>query len=160
MGKPNMKTIVIGFEDRPSVCTLVGDWISSNIKTECDAVNVESSSSALIRKLNELLEDKPELIVICGRTGIARDQFVPQTIAAIADYEIPGFGEKMRRDSETYSSNAALSRGGVWLTQNTLIAAVPGKDQAAIECLSVIKDILVHATLGVKGACTSRGRKA
>ena len=78
------------------------------------------------------------LILTAGGTGIASRDVTPEAIRSIARLEIPGFGESMRMQSVALTPHAILSRSLGAVVENSLVVALPGKPQAAVECLDFV----------------------
>jgi len=90
------------------------------------------------------------LIVSTGGTGLGPRDRTPQTLHALLDYEIAGFGEQMRAFGRTKTPMADLSRSLAGVLGNTLVIAVPGSKSGATESLAAVEPLLDHAleTLG------------
>jgi molybdenum cofactor synthesis domain-containing protein len=90
------------------------------------------------------------LIVSTGGTGLGPRDRTPQTLHALLDYEIAGFGEQMRAFGRTKTPMADLSRSLAGVLGNTLVIAVPGSKSGATESLQAVEPLLEHAleTLG------------
>ena len=78
------------------------------------------------------------LILTTGGTGIASRDVTPEAIRSVARLEIPGFGESMRMQSIALTPNAILSRSLGAVVENSLVIALPGKPQGAVDCLGFI----------------------
>ena len=79
------------------------------------------------------------LILTTGGTGIAPRDVTPEAIREIMRLEIPGFGEAMRMQSLALTPNALLSRSLGALVDRSLVLALPGKPQGAVDCLGFVK---------------------
>jgi molybdenum cofactor synthesis domain-containing protein len=92
-----------------------------------------------------------QLIVSTGGTGLGPRDRTPQTLHALLDFEIQGFGEAMRAYGRTKTPMADLSRslGGVLGT--TLVIAVPGSVSGATESLQAVEPLLDHALETLRG---------
>jgi molybdopterin adenylyltransferase len=95
------------------------------------------------------------LILTTGGTGIAPRDVTPEAIRGIMKMELPGFGELMRFESVKLTPNAILSRCLAAVVDNSLVIALPGKPQGAVDCLSFVADAIPHATKIVQGIPTS-----
>lgn len=95
------------------------------------------------------------LILTTGGTGIAPRDVTPEAIREIMRLEIPGFGEAMRMQSLSLTPNALLSRGLGALVDRSLVLALPGKPQGAVDCLGFVKDAIPHSVKLVLGVPTS-----
>ena len=78
------------------------------------------------------------LILTTGGTGIAERDVTPEAIRGIMRVEIPGFGEVMRMKSLELTPNAILSRSLAAVVDRSLVIALPGKPQGAVDCLGFV----------------------
>jgi molybdopterin adenylyltransferase len=92
---------------------------------------------ALIEKtLIELADDKAcHLVLTTGGTGPAPRDVTPEATLAVADKELPGFGEQMRAVSLKYVPTAILSRQVAVIRKQALIINLPGQPKAIKETL-------------------------
>ena len=86
-----------------------------------------------------------ELIVVAGGTGLGPRDVTPQAVAAVLDYEIPGFGELMRAEGRRSTPLATLSRSLAGVAGASLVLVVPGSPRGAIESLDAVAPLLPHA---------------
>jgi molybdopterin adenylyltransferase len=80
------------------------------------------------------------LVLTTGGTGPARRDVTPEATLAVADKEMPGFGEQMRRISLEFVPTAILSRQVAVIRKNTLIINLPGQPKSIRETLEGLKD--------------------
>ncbi len=85
------------------------------------------------------------LILTTGGTGIAERDLTPEAIRGVMRVEIPGFGELMRMRSLELTPNAILSRCLAAIVQRSLVLALPGKPQGAVDCLSFVLGAIPHS---------------
>jgi molybdopterin adenylyltransferase len=85
------------------------------------------------------------LILTTGGTGIDERDVTPEAIRGIMRVEIPGFGEVMRMKSLELTPNAILSRSLAAVVDRSLVIALPGKPQGAVECLSFVLGAIPHS---------------
>jgi molybdopterin adenylyltransferase len=85
------------------------------------------------------------LILTTGGTGIAERDVTPEAIRGIMRVELPGFGEVMRMRSLEITPNAILSRCLAAVVGRSLVVALPGKPQGAVECLGFVLGAIPHA---------------
>ena len=78
------------------------------------------------------------LILTAGGTGISRRDVTPEAIISVARQEIPGFGEEMRRRSMNEAPNAIFSRCLGAIVENSLVIALPGRPEEAVDCLRAV----------------------
>lgn len=80
------------------------------------------------------------LVVTTGGTGPAPRDVTPEATHAVADREMPGFGEEMRRISRHFVPTAILSRQTAVIRGGTLIVNLPGQPKAIRETLEGLRD--------------------
>ncbi|MDB6139316.1 MAG: mog [Verrucomicrobiaceae bacterium] len=85
------------------------------------------------------------LILTTGGTGVDYRDVTPEAIRGIMRLEVPGFGEVMRMKSFDLTPNAILSRSLAAMVDSSLVVALPGKPQGAVECLGFIRGAVDHA---------------
>jgi molybdenum cofactor synthesis domain-containing protein len=91
------------------------------------------------------------LIVTTGGTGLGPRDRTPQTLHALLDYDIPGFGEVMRAYGRSKTPMADLSRSCAGVLGATLVLAVPGSLSGATESLAAVEPLLDHALDTLRG---------
>jgi molybdopterin adenylyltransferase len=80
------------------------------------------------------------LVLTTGGTGPARRDVTPEATLAVADREMPGFGEQMRRISLEFVPTAILSRQVAVVRKQSLIINLPGQPKSIRETLEGLKD--------------------
>ncbi len=86
--------------------------------------------------LKELVDVKGcHLVLTTGGTGPAPRDVTPEATLAVADKEMPGFGEQMRAVSLKYVPTAILSRQIAVIRKQALIINLPGQPKAIKETL-------------------------
>ena len=75
-----------------------------------------------------------------GGTGPAPRDVTPEATLAVADKEMPGFGEQMRQISLRFVPTAILSRQVAVIRGQCLIINLPGQPKAIAETLEGLKD--------------------
>jgi molybdopterin adenylyltransferase len=96
----------------------------------------------LIEKtLKELVDNEGcHLVLTTGGTGPAARDVTPEATLAVADREMPGFGEQMRQVSLKFVPTAILSRQVGVIRKQALILNLPGQPKAIKETLEGVKD--------------------
>lgn len=84
------------------------------------------------------------LILTTGGTGAGLRDVTPEAIRSIMRVELPGFGEVMRAASLKLTPNAIISRCMGAIVDNSLVLALPGKPQGAVECLGFVAASVPH----------------
>jgi len=91
--------------------------------------------------LKALVDDEGcHLVLTTGGTGPAVRDVTPEATLAIADREMPGFGEQMRQVSLKFVPTAILSRQVAVIRKQALIINLPGQPKAIRETLEGLKD--------------------
>ena len=91
--------------------------------------------------LRALVDDEGcHLVLTTGGTGPARRDVTPEATLAVADKEMPGFGEQMRQVSLKFVPTAILSRQVAVIRKQALIINLPGQPKAIKETLEGLKD--------------------
>jgi molybdopterin adenylyltransferase len=91
--------------------------------------------------LKELVDQEGcHLVLTTGGTGPARRDVTPEATLAVADKEMPGFGEQMRQVSLKFVPTAILSRQVAVIRKQALIINLPGQPKAIRETLEGLKD--------------------
>jgi molybdopterin adenylyltransferase len=93
-------------------------------------------SAALV----ELVDAGCALVLTTGGTGPARRDVTPEATLAIADKEMPGFGEQMRQISLKFVPTAILSRQVAVVRGESLVINLPGQPKSIQETLEGLKD--------------------
>lgn len=103
-------------------------------------------------------EEKLNLILTTGGTGLSPRDNAPEATLAVADRQVPGIGEYMRARSFEITPKAMLSRGVSVMRGSSLIINLPGSPKAVRENLGFIMPALGHGLdimLGRDGECGS-----
>ena len=97
------------------------------------------------------------LVFTTGGTGPALRDVTPEATLAIADREMPGFGEQMRQISLHFVPTAILSRQVAVIRKNTLIINLPGQPKSIAQTLEGLKndqgEIMVHGIFAAVPYC-------
>jgi molybdopterin adenylyltransferase len=87
------------------------------------------------------------LVLTTGGTGPARRDITPEATLAIADKEMPGFGERMRQISLNFVPTAILSRQVAVIRGGALIVNLPGQPKSIQETLEGLRDAEGRSTV-------------
>lgn len=80
------------------------------------------------------------LVLTTGGTGPAIRDVTPDATLAVADREMPGFGEQMRQISLNFVPTAILSRQVAVIRGRALIINLPGQPKSIRETLEGLRD--------------------
>jgi molybdopterin adenylyltransferase len=81
------------------------------------------------------------LVLTTGGTGPAPRDVTPEATLAVADREMPGFGEQMRQISLRFVPTAILSRQVGVIRGQALILNLPGQPKAIAETLQGLPEL-------------------
>lgn len=105
------------------------------------------------RQLRKLADSRRvDLLLTTGGTGLGPRDNTPEATLEIAERNIPGLAEEMRRKGMEKTATALLSRGVVVSRHRTLILNLPGSPKGAVESLDAIAHLLPHALEVLHGA--------
>ncbi|MGM3174463.1 molybdopterin adenylyltransferase [Dickeya lacustris] len=118
-------------------------WLSEALTTPFDVQTrlVPDEQPLIEQALCELVDECGcHLVLTTGGTGPARRDVTPDATLAVADREMPGFGEQMRQISLRFVPTAILSRQVGVIRKQALILNLPGQPKSIRETLSGLKD--------------------
>lgn len=115
-------------------------WLRDVIVSPMDIVRhiIPDGREGVAARLRELVEGGADLILVTGGTGPAPRDQTPEAVMDVAEKELPGFGEEMRRASLAEVPTAILSRQTAVIRDTTLIITLPGKPAAIATCLNAV----------------------
>lgn len=102
---------------------------------------IADEQATISHTLKQLVDDEAcHLVLTTGGTGPALRDVTPEATLAIADREMPGFGEQMRQISLRFVPTAILSRQVAVIRKQCLIINLPGQPKSIQETLEGLKD--------------------
>ncbi|MEO5686950.1 MAG: molybdopterin adenylyltransferase [Burkholderiaceae bacterium] len=120
------------------------DWLSRAVRNAVvyeerliadDAPTISATLRALVD------EAGCDLVLTTGGTGPAPRDVTPEATLAVADREMPGFGEQMRQIGLRFVPTAILSRQVGVIRGRALILNLPGQPKAIAETLEGLLDV-------------------
>jgi molybdopterin adenylyltransferase len=96
-------------------------------------------------------EDKLNVIVTTGGTGLSPYDLTPEATLGVIEREIPGIAEVMRMESLKHTRMAMISRAVAGVRGRTLIVNLPGNPNGVRQCLAIVKPVLAHAAEIIAG---------
>jgi molybdopterin adenylyltransferase len=120
-------------------------WLNNALTTSWQAEKrlIPDERDEIEFTLKQLVDDNGcHLILTTGGTGPALRDVTPEATLAIADKEMPGFGEQMRQISLHFVPTAILSRQVAVIRKQCLIINLPGQPKAIAQTLEGLKDNL------------------
>jgi len=118
------------------------DWLSRALKNTIAFQErlIPDEKERISATLVELVDAGCALVLTTGGTGPAPRDVTPEATLAIADKEMPGFGEQMRQVSLRFVPTAILSRQVAVIRKQALIINLPGQPKAIQETLEGLKE--------------------
>ncbi|HGN0870009.1 molybdopterin adenylyltransferase [Providencia alcalifaciens] len=119
------------------------EWLTKTITTpfRLETRLIPDEQVMIEQTLCELVDEfSCHLVLTTGGTGPARRDVTPDATLAVADREMPGFGEQMRQISLKFVPTAILSRQVGVIRNQSLILNLPGQPKAIAETLEGLKD--------------------
>ena len=96
-------------------------------------------------------EDRLDLIVTTGGTGLSPRDVTPEATLAVIERSVPGIAEAMRQAGLAQTPMAMLSRGVAGVRGRTLIVNLPGSERAVRQNLARLLPVLPHALESLRG---------
>ena len=149
---PSLDTVRIGIvsiSDRASSGTYedkglpaLRDWLQQALHNPLvfEARLIPDEQALISQTLIELVDAGCSLVLTTGGTGPAIRDVTPEATLAVADKEMPGFGEQMRQISLRFVPTAILSRQVAVIRANSLIVNLPGQPKSITETLGGLKN--------------------
>ena len=134
-------------------------WLSHALKNplQFESRLIPDEKDRISATLIELVEAGCSLVLTTGGTGPAIRDVTPEASLAVADKEMPGFGEQMRQISLKFVPTAILSRQVAVIRGQSLIINLPGQPKSIAETLEGLKDSqglsLVHGIFAAVPYC-------
>jgi len=117
------------------------DWLSRALKNPLafEPRLIPDDQAQISQALIELVDAGCALVLTTGGTGPALRDVTPEATLAVADKEMPGFGEQMRQISLHFVPTAILSRQVAVIRGQSLIINLPGQPKSIAETLEGLK---------------------
>ena len=95
--------------------------------------------------LRAAVDERADVIITSGGTGISPTDATPEATLAIIDYQIPGLADAIRRAGLPKVPTSMLSRGVCGVAGRTLVVNLPGSIGGVRDGLGALGDVLDHA---------------
>ena len=141
------------YEDRsgPAIAAYLDEVLQQPFET-CYRL-IPDEQPIIEATLIELIDQQGcSLVLTTGGTGPAARDVTPEATRAVADRELPGFGELMRLRSLEQVATAILSRQTAATRGSALIINLPGKPQAIALCLDAVMPAVPYCIDLIGGA--------
>lgn len=114
------------------------EWLTQAIRNPINFIEkiIQDEQTLISQTLIEMVDQHhAHLVFTTGGTGPAIRDVTPEATLAIADKQMPGFGEQMRQISLNFVPTAILSRQIAVIRKQTLIVNLPGQPKSIAETL-------------------------
>jgi molybdopterin adenylyltransferase len=119
------------------------DWLGRALRNpiEWESRLIPDEAPLISSTLRELVDQAGcHLVLTTGGTGPSPRDVTPEATLAVADKEMPGFGEQMRQISLRFVPTAILSRQVAVIRGKALIVNLPGQPKSIAETLQGLPD--------------------
>jgi molybdopterin adenylyltransferase len=150
MSEPDSVTIgIVSISDRASSgvyedkgLPALKEWLARALKNPITFQErlIPDEKERISATLVELADAGCALVLTTGGTGPAPRDVTPEATLAVADKEMPGFGEQMRQISLRFVPTAILSRQVAVIRGKSLIINLPGQPKSIQETLEGLKE--------------------
>jgi len=135
------------------------EWLTQALHNplQFEARLIPDEQAIISQTLIELVDAGCALVLTTGGTGPSPRDVTPEATLAVADKEMPGFGEQMRQISLRFVPTAILSRQTAVIRGNSLIINLPGQPKSITETLGGLKteqgEVLVNGIFAAVPYC-------
>ena len=135
------------------------EWLTQALHNtlQFEARLIPDEQAIISQTLIELVDAGCALVLTTGGTGPSPRDVTPEATLAVADKEMPGFGEQMRQISLRFVPTAILSRQTAVIRHQTLIINLPGQPKSIMETLGGLKteqgEVLVNGIFAAVPYC-------
>jgi len=135
------------------------DWLTQALQNplQFEARLIPDEQAIISQTLIELVDAGCALVLTTGGTGPSPRDVTPEATLAVADKEMPGFGEQMRQISLRFVPTAILSRQTAVIRGKSLIINLPGQPKSITETLGGLKseqgEVLVNGIFAAVPYC-------
>jgi molybdopterin adenylyltransferase len=150
MTRQNIRIGLVSISDRASAgvyedkgIPALKEWLDKTLTTPWESVIrvIPDEQAGIESTLIELIDHEHcSLVLTSGGTGPALRDVTPEATLAVADKEMPGFGEQMRQVSLNFVPTAILSRQVAVVRKQSLIINLPGQPKSIAQTLEGLKD--------------------
>jgi len=97
------------------------------------------------KKIQQAVNESCDLIMLHGGTGITANDVTATAVNEMADRILPGIGELLRKNGESYTPYSWLSCSTAAVINKTLLIAIPGSKNAIYEAMTILPELIAKA---------------
>jgi len=143
-------------ERKDSSGDLIASWGKERRYTLAERALIPDDTVRIVGTLLEWADnDRADLILTTGGTGLTERDVTPEATKAVLDKEAPGIAEALRMTSYPRFPRSALSRGTAGVRGKALIVNLPGSTGGVRDGLEVLSGLVEHAVELIRGTNTS-----
>lgn len=142
------------YEDRsgPRIRQLLEVFVADKrLHPEYSSATVPDEPEMLRRELSKALDEKADVIITTGGTGIGPRDITPEVVMEFCEKTIPGIMESIRLKYGAQKPNALLSRSIAGAVGKTQVYTLPGSVRAVEEYMTEILKTLEHVVYMIHG---------
>jgi molybdenum cofactor synthesis domain-containing protein len=94
--------------------------------------------------LSGMVDDRVDLIVTTGGTGIGVGDVTADATSALLDKHLPGFNEELRRRGSAKTPFALMSRGVAGVAGSSFVVNLPGSTGGVNDGLELLGEVVDH----------------
>lgn len=129
---------------------LIAQWLRER-GYECPDPAVVPDGPDVGKALQAAVQDRVDVVITTGGTGISPTDDTPEQTRAVLDYQVPGLADAIRAAGAPQVPTAVLSRGLAGVSGRTLVVNLPGSTGGVRDGLAVLGDVLEHAVDQLRG---------
>lgn len=157
------KALIITLSDRaskgiykdksgPAVFMKLSDFFDKKeLPHKIETKIIPDDSKKLKEIINNAVNEKYDVIITTGGTGIGKRDITVETVQPLIQKEIPGIMEHIRIKYGSVKPNALLSRGVAGTINESLVYTLPGSVKAVNEYMTEILKTLHHLFYMLRG---------
>lgn len=144
----------------PEIVQFLSEYFTEkNWQFKIDALIIPDDAKRLEEELLQAKNNKTDILITTGGTGIGPRDFTPEVVNKVLDKEIPGIMENIRIKFGQKVPNALLSRGVAGVMGETQVYSLPGSVKAVREYMGEILKTLEHLIYMLHGIDTHKKHK-
>lgn len=109
-----------------------------------DYIIIPDDKEIMQEKVKSFCNDKLDILIITGGTGLTNRDITPEAIRPMLDIEIEGIAEAIRSYGQNRTAHAMFSRSVAGMIGKTLVLALPGSTRGAEESMDAIFPAVLH----------------